>query len=48
MTAIEEQIVHYRRKCAGLPYGSPEWYEAHAQGARWIRPWREDNTLRSV
>lgn len=48
MTAIEEQIEHYRRKCSMLTYGSPEWHEAHAQGSRWIRLWREDNSLRSV
>ena len=48
MTAIEEQIDHYRRKCAMLLRFSPEWYQAHAQGSRWVRLWRESNTLRSV
>lgn len=45
MSAIERQIEFYRRKCANLAYGSPEWY---AQGSAWIRLWRETNTLRAV
>lgn len=48
MTGIEQQIDYYRRKCASLPYCSPEWFAAHAQGSAWIRKWREANTLRSV
>lgn len=48
MSAIEQQIDYYRRKCAGLPYGSPEWYDAHAMGSRWIRAWRDEYTLRAV
>lgn len=48
MKAIEQQIEFYRRKCATLAYGSPEWYAVHAQGSAWIRKWRETNTLRAV
>jgi hypothetical protein len=48
MTAIEEQIEHYRRKCYMLLAFSPEWYSAHAQGSKWVRLWRQANTLRAV